>query len=83
MFFTGHGYFNKHMKQLGLVDSNRCRRCSEIAKTAEHLLCECESLTYKRYRIFGEPSIEPIDIINCPLKKVLDFITRMHIVFEL
>ena len=44
MFFTGHGYFNKHMKQIGLVNNDQCRKCGDIGETAEHLLCECESL---------------------------------------
>ena len=31
-----------------------CKRCLSGNETVEHLLCECESLTMSRSRIFGQ-----------------------------
>ena len=83
MFLTGHGYFNKHLKRLGLVQDERCRKCGDIYETAEHLLCECEALAYKRHQIFGKPSLEPIDFVNTTIKDILKFIKQIKLNIEM
>ena len=83
MFLTGHAFFNKHLKKMGLVNDDKCRKCGDIQETAEHLLCDYESLAFKRKSIFGQPELEPSDFMKFPLKKILKFIKSMNIVFEL
>ena len=81
MFLTGHGVFNKHLKRLGLVQDERCRKCGDIYETAEHLLCECVALTRTRNRIFGKPELEPIDFVNSTIKDTLKFVNNMNMNF--
>ena len=83
MFFTGHGYFKKHLKNMKLVTDDNCRKCGDIFETAEHLLCECEALERQRYQLFGQLVLEPSDFMMLPLKKILDFINCMKMNFEL
>ena len=50
----GHLGLNGHLYKIGKDIYPLCRRCLRGNETVEHLLCECESLTMSRGRIFGE-----------------------------
>ena len=56
--YTGHCKLNKHMHTLGLVNSDRCRFCTEHAETAIHVICLCDALARKRFLAFGSPYIQ-------------------------
>ena len=43
-----------HPHRIGKDMNPLCRRCLNGNETVEHLLCECESLTMSRGRIFGQ-----------------------------
>ena len=49
---TGHLGLNDHLHKIGKGINPLCRRCLNGNGTVEHLLCECESLTKSRGRIF-------------------------------
>ena len=51
---TGHLGLNGHLYKIGKDINPLCRRCLSGNETGEHLLCECESLTMSRGRIFGQ-----------------------------
>ena len=51
---TGHLGLNGHLHKIGKDINPLCRRCLNGNETVEHLLCECESLTMSRGRIFGQ-----------------------------
>ena len=51
---TGHLGINDHLYKIGRDINPLCRRCLNGNETVEHLLCECESLTTSRGRIFGQ-----------------------------
>ena len=83
MFLTGHGFFNKYLRMIGRTTEDKCRLCGDIVETAEHLLCDCEALSYKRYTIFGKPTLEPVDLWSHSLKEILKVINCMKIEFVL
>jgi hypothetical protein len=49
---TGHLGLYGHLHKIGKVINPLCRRCLNGNETVEHLLCEYESLTTSRGRIF-------------------------------
>ena len=51
---TGHLGLNGHLHKIGKDVNPLCRSCLSRNETVEHLLCECESLTMSRGRIFGQ-----------------------------
>ena len=57
---TGHLGLNSHLHKIGKDINPLCRSCLNGNETVEHLLCECESLTMSRGRIFGELQQLPV-----------------------
>jgi hypothetical protein len=51
---TGHLGLKGHLHKTGKDINPLCIRCLNGNETVEHLLCECESLTMSRGRIFGQ-----------------------------
>ena len=51
---TGHLGLNGHLYKIGKDINPLRRRCLNGNETVEDLLCECESLTMSRGRIFGQ-----------------------------
>ena len=45
---------NAHLYKIGKDINPLCRRCLSGKEAVEHLLCECESVTMSRGRIFGQ-----------------------------
>ncbi|KAL5287330.1 hypothetical protein ACFFRR_008311 [Megaselia abdita] len=48
---------NKHMKYMGVLDNDDCKFCEDFCAMDDipHLLCECEALSNRRFRILGNP----------------------------
>ena len=61
---TGHLGLNGHLHKIG-KDINPLCRCLSGNETVEDLLCECESLTMSRGRIFGQ-SFGELQQLICP-----------------
>ena len=51
---TGHLGLYGYLYKIGKDINPFCRRCLNGNETVEHLLCEFESLTMSRGRIFGQ-----------------------------
>jgi len=51
---TGHLGLYGNLQKIEKDINPLCRRCLNGNETVEHLLCECESLTMSRGRIFGQ-----------------------------
>ena len=54
-----------------------CRRCLNGNETVEHLLCECESLTISRERIFGQSFGELQQLSHVPADLFRRFVTEI------
>ncbi|RVE41603.1 hypothetical protein evm_013751 [Chilo suppressalis] len=52
---TGHGYFNKHLCNIGISDSPLCRACLEADETSAHVLLECRGVARQRTSLMGSP----------------------------
>ena len=64
---TGHLGLNGHLHKIGKDVNPLCRRCPNDNETVEHLLCECESPTMSRSRIFGKSSGELQQFSHVPV----------------
>ena len=58
---------NGHLYKIGKDINPLCRRCLNSNETVEHLLCECESLTMSRGRIFGQSFGELQQLSHVPV----------------
>ena len=54
-FFTGHGWWQKHLQVTKLSDNRQCRLCleDECEETPIHIFTECEALVTTRLALFG------------------------------
>ena len=54
-FFTGHGWWQKHLQFAKLSDNPQCRLCEEdgCKETPIHIFTECVSLANTRLALFG------------------------------
>ena len=51
---TGHGWFRKHLRTVGLYNGEiTCRLCKQDDETASHILLECPALVRKRILLSG------------------------------
>ena len=64
---TGHLGLYGHLHRIGKDINPLCIRCLNGNETVEHLLCECESLTISRGRIFGQSFGELQQISHVPV----------------
>ena len=64
---TGHLGLSGHLYKIGKDINPLCRRCLSGSETVEHLLCECESLTMSRGRIFGQSFRELQQLPHVPV----------------
>jgi hypothetical protein len=60
--------------KLGLTDDPTCERCLEEDESATHVLCDCEAIAHLRFRHLGHFFMEPSDIYDISISKVLHFI---------
>ena len=56
-FFTGHGWWNKHLHVANLNNSTECRLCCEIdlVESPIHIFEECVAMVNTRQRLFNYP----------------------------
>ena len=56
-FFTGHGWWKKHLKLANLCNDHTCRLCKRYnsVESPIHLFSECTELTAIRQEIFNTP----------------------------
>ncbi|RVE42973.1 hypothetical protein evm_012377 [Chilo suppressalis] len=52
---TGHAHFNRHLFNIGVMDSPLCKGCMEAEETAIHVLLECNGVAEYRAKYFGSP----------------------------
>jgi hypothetical protein len=45
-----------------------------------HILCDCEAITYLRFRHLGQFFMEPSDYYDAPINKVLHFIRGVGLI---
>ena len=74
---TGHLGLNGHLYKIGKDMNPLCRRCLSGNETVEHLLCECESLTMSRSRIFGQSFRELQQLLHVPVDLFRRFATEI------
>ena len=74
---TGHLGLNGHLYKIGKDIHPLCRRCLSGNETVEHLLCECESLTISRGRIFGQIFRELKQFSRVPVNLFRRFTTEI------
>ena len=70
-WFSGHGWWQRHLYLAGLTESPDCRLCGEDQETPEHIFECCPALTEVRAKVFGT-SFPPYE--GWSLAKMLDFI---------
>lgn len=76
---TGHCPLRYHLKKMGKVDDDNCRFCALANETAEHILCECDALAYRRLKFLEEVTVLPHDIGKMAPKKILNFTKSLGI----
>jgi Ribonuclease HI len=72
---TGHLGLSGHLHKIGKDINLVCRKCLNVNETVEHLLCECESLTMPRGRIFGQSFGEFQQLSHVPVDLFRRFAT--------
>ena len=54
-FFTGHGWWNKHLKLTKLGNTSECRLCYEDDESPIHIFSECVAMVATRQELFNSP----------------------------
>ena len=56
-FFSGHGWWKKHLKTANLRNNNECRLCCEEGSVESpiHIFSECVALADTRMGLFNDP----------------------------
>jgi hypothetical protein len=65
--------------QMELTDDPICERCPED-ETATHILCDCKTIAYLRFRHLGQYFSEPSDYYDAPISKVLHFFRSVGLI---
>jgi hypothetical protein len=64
---------------MGLSDDDLCRFCHLEEETAEHILCQCDSLANVRFFALGEENPPANSYMEGTVSKLLDFIKRVRL----
>jgi hypothetical protein len=72
--YTGHCRLKGYLFKMGLMNDPICERCLEADESATHVICDCEALAHLRFRHLGQFFMEPGDLYDVPIGKVLHFI---------
>jgi hypothetical protein len=78
--FTGHCHLKGHLFKLGLTDDPTCEWGLEDDKSATRILCDCEAISYLRFRHLGQYFMEPSDYYDVPINKVLHFVRSVGLI---
>ncbi|ERL95993.1 hypothetical protein D910_00759, partial [Dendroctonus ponderosae] len=81
-FLTGHAPCKKHLFRMGLSDQPTCTGCELEDETTLHVMCHCRSYATGRRRLLGGDEIPPDQIMQTPLKTLLEFIEYTGIMRE-
>ena len=73
----GHLGLNGHLYKIGKDIHPLCRRFLSGDETVDHLLCDCESLTMSRSRIFGQSFGELQQHSHVPVDLFRRFATKI------
>lgn len=79
-FVTGHSFFKKHLKTIGVVRSSQCERCLEDEETAYHLLCDCPALSQRRNRHLGDYFLDEYSLRKAGIWKINSFISEINLI---
>ncbi len=71
---TGHYLFNRHLFNIGVVDTPLCPLCNAEDETSLHFLGACDALAEARGFIFGTRYLDTEDIKGLALWDLLRFI---------
>ena len=52
-FFTGHGWWNKHLKLTKLSNTSECRLCYKDDESSIHIFSECVAMVATRHELFN------------------------------
>jgi hypothetical protein len=75
VILKGHAAVRGHLYIMGLFGGDpTCRFCRKKAETVQHIICCCEVLARQRYKVFGNPLVEPKDISTTSVKDLCLFI---------
>lgn len=78
-FATGHSYFRRHLKTIGLAQNSQCERCLEDEETAYHLLCDCPALSQRRRRYMGDSFLNEDSLLRAGIWKIKSFISGINL----
>ena len=80
-FFTGHGWWKRHLNLAKLDNDSECRLCMEEDETPMHLYNDCEAIKWDRMKILGSfydppvPSTQySVSVVNVEWQQVIDFV---------
>ena len=76
---TGHCKLNRHLKLMGLAEEAMCRFCKSQEETAEHILCQCDSLAYVRFLVLGDVKPQARSYMEGSISRLLDFVKRVRL----
>ena len=70
---TGHSTPKGHLHKMGLSGDATCDYCGYEVEDRNHFVCRCEAFCTKRLAILGSAFVEPKDLVEFPLRLILEF----------
>jgi hypothetical protein len=65
---------------MGLADDFTYEPCLEKDESATHILCDCKTTAYLRFRHLDQYFVELSDYCDAPINKVLRFIQSVGLI---
>jgi hypothetical protein len=78
--FRGRCHLKGHLFILGLTNDPTCERCLEKDESVTHVLCDCETIAYLRFRHLGQFFTEPNYFYDSRISEVLHFIRSVGLI---
>lgn len=78
---TGHCLLQGHLHKIGLSDTSKCTYCEENSsiETAEHILCHCPTLSWRRYSCLGWFYLEDLtEMADLPISGIRNLIKALR-----
>ena len=73
---SGHAGLNSHLFKMRLTETKICVACGEEDETVGHFLGKCPALYNIRLEIFHTHIIQPEEVFNHPLRKLIRFANK-------
>lgn len=70
---TGHIRLNAYLKRFGIRDDPDCEFNGRVEESAIHFLCNCQTLSQLRRRVYGHSFLSPGEVMAAPLHSIFDF----------